>query len=129
MLEQAGHGISEERLSLLYGAFLEIELAALARTVDFADLRSVYITGPSALAAAWKKKLSETQCDVSVPEEKEREEAYIEGSSVSFSSRGSVVSSPRSREAVPNALHAIHFSNLFMTNFATSPSPDIQNGG
>lgn len=79
LLEQARHGTPEERLSFLYGAFLETEFAALVRDESFLGLRSVCITGPSALAEAWKQKLSLMRCEVCIVQEEEREHAYVEG--------------------------------------------------
>jgi 2-dehydro-3-deoxygalactonokinase len=79
LLEQAGHGTPEERLSFLYGAFLEAEFAAVDRDESFADLRSICITGPPALAEAWKQKLSPMQCEVHIVREEDRERAYVEG--------------------------------------------------
>jgi len=79
LLEQAGQGTPEERLSFLYGAFLETEFSALLRDESFSGLRSVCITGPPALAEAWKQKLSQMDCEGCVVREEEREHAYVEG--------------------------------------------------
>jgi 2-dehydro-3-deoxygalactonokinase len=85
LLEQARQGTAEERLSFLYGAFLEIEMLASARDESFADVDWICITGPSALAAAWKQRLEQMQLRVKVIPEEDRDHAYLEGLKRTFS--------------------------------------------
>jgi 2-dehydro-3-deoxygalactonokinase len=79
LLEQAGRCTPEERLSFLYGAFLETELMALQHAKSLHEVESVCITGPSALANAWKEKLAQVIGKVEVIEEADRDQAYLEG--------------------------------------------------
>jgi 2-dehydro-3-deoxygalactonokinase len=79
LLEQAGQGTPEDRLSFLYGAFLEMELIALRQDESLLRTESICITGPPALAAAWKRRLEEMQRTVHVIQEADRDQAYFEG--------------------------------------------------
>src|ERR1700761_3562936 len=79
LLEQAGHGSPEERLSFLYGAFLETEMLALEHDQSLRGVESVCITGPAPLAHAWMEKLRTTISKVEVIDETDRDEAYLEG--------------------------------------------------
>jgi 2-dehydro-3-deoxygalactonokinase len=79
LLEQAGQGTPEERLSFLYGAFLESEMMALQQSQSLQEVESVCITGPSALANAWKEKLATVIGKVEVIGEADRDQAYLEG--------------------------------------------------
>lgn len=77
LLEQAGQRTPEERLSFFYGAFLELELMAFAQVAPSFSLRSIYITGPPALAEAWRKSLD--RHTVHVIREEDRDQSYVEG--------------------------------------------------
>jgi 2-dehydro-3-deoxygalactonokinase len=79
LLEQAGQGTPEERLSFLYGAFLEMELIALRQDESLLRVESICITGPTALAEAWKRRLEHMQRTVQVIQEADRDQAYLEG--------------------------------------------------
>jgi 2-dehydro-3-deoxygalactonokinase len=79
LLEQAGQGSPEERLSFLYGAFLEMELIALRQEESLLRVDSICITGPPALAAAWKRRLEQMRRTVHVVQEADRDHAYLEG--------------------------------------------------
>jgi 2-keto-3-deoxy-galactonokinase len=79
LLEQAGQGTPEERLSFLYGAFLEMELLALSQDESLLHVESICITGPPALAEAWKRRLEQMQRKVQVIQEADRDQAYLEG--------------------------------------------------
>jgi 2-dehydro-3-deoxygalactonokinase len=79
LLEQAGQGTPEERLSFLYGAFLEMELGALSQDGSLLNVESICITGPSALAEAWKRRLEQMKIQVQVIQEADRDQSYLEG--------------------------------------------------
>jgi 2-dehydro-3-deoxygalactonokinase len=79
LLEQAGQGTPGERLSFLYGAFLETEMLALEHDQSLRGVESVCITGPAPLANAWKEKLQAVIGKVEVIDEADRDEAYLEG--------------------------------------------------
>lgn len=79
LLEQATQGTAEERLSFLYGAFLEMEMLAFAQDESFVDVDLICITGPSALAAAWKQRLEQMRLRVEVIPEEDRDQAYLAG--------------------------------------------------
>jgi len=79
LLEQARQGTPEERLSFLYGAFLEMELIILDQDESLRRVESICITGPPALAAAWKRRLEDRQRKVHVIQETDRDQAYLEG--------------------------------------------------
>jgi 2-keto-3-deoxy-galactonokinase len=79
LLEQAGQGTAAERLSYLYGAFLETEMLALEHDQSLRGVESVCITGPTPLANAWKEKLQAVIGKVEVIDEADRDEAYLEG--------------------------------------------------
>ena len=79
LLEQAGQGTPEERLSFLYGAFLEMELMALGQEESLHRTESICITGPPALAEAWRRRLEEMRRTVPVIQEADRDQAYLEG--------------------------------------------------
>jgi 2-dehydro-3-deoxygalactonokinase len=79
LLEQAGQGTPEERLSFLYGAFLEMELLAFNQDESLLDVESISITGPSALAEAWKRRLEQMKRKVQVIQEADRDQSYLEG--------------------------------------------------
>jgi 2-dehydro-3-deoxygalactonokinase len=86
LLEQAGQGTPEERLSFLYGAFLEMELFTLSQDESLLDVESICITGPSALAHAWKQRLEQQMNKkVQVIQEADRDQAWLEGLSRLFS--------------------------------------------
>jgi 2-keto-3-deoxy-galactonokinase len=79
LLEQAGQGTPEERLSFLYGAFLEMELLTFSQDESLRDVGSICITGPSALAGAWKRRLEQMDRNVQVIQEADRDQSYLEG--------------------------------------------------
>jgi 2-dehydro-3-deoxygalactonokinase len=79
LLEQAAQGTPEERLSFLYGAFLETELIAFCQDANLLQVESICITGPPALAAAWKRRIEEMRRTVQVIQEADRDQAYLEG--------------------------------------------------
>jgi 2-dehydro-3-deoxygalactonokinase len=79
LLEQAGQGTPEERLSFLYGAFMEAEMMALDHDQSLRGVRSICITGPGPLAQAWKEKLEAITANVEVIAESDRDQAYLEG--------------------------------------------------
>ena len=79
LLEQAGQGTAEERLSFLYGAFLETEMLAWERNGSLHGVESICITGPMPLANAWKQKLQAVTSKVEVIDEDDRDQAYLEG--------------------------------------------------
>ncbi len=85
LLDQAGQGTPEERLSFLYGAFLEMELLALSQDESLRDVDSICLTGPPALAGAWKRRLEQMNRKVQVIQEVDRDRAYLEGLSRLFS--------------------------------------------
>jgi 2-dehydro-3-deoxygalactonokinase len=85
LLEQAGQGTPEERLSFLYGAFLEMNLLAFLEDKSLFAVQSICITGLPPLAAAWKRRLEQTGRRVQVIEEADRDKAYLEGLSRLFS--------------------------------------------
>jgi 2-dehydro-3-deoxygalactonokinase len=79
LLEQAGQGTAEERLSFLYGAFLEMELLAFGQDESLLEVESICITGPSPLAGAWKIRLEQMDRKVQVIQEVDRDQSYLEG--------------------------------------------------
>ncbi|HTV56310.1 MAG TPA: 2-dehydro-3-deoxygalactonokinase [Terriglobia bacterium] len=79
LLEQAGQGTPEERLSFLYGAFMEAEMQALDHDQSLRGVESICITGPAALAKAWREKLVVVTSKIEVIEEADRDQAYLEG--------------------------------------------------
>jgi 2-dehydro-3-deoxygalactonokinase len=79
LLEQAGEGTPEERLSFLYGAFLEMNFVAFTQDESLREVRSICLTGLPPLAAAWKRRLEQTQRKVQVIQEEDRDRAYLEG--------------------------------------------------
>lgn len=79
LLEQAGQGTPEQRLSFLYGAFLEAEMLALDHDQSLRGVESICITGPAPLAEAWKEKLEAVTSKVEVIQEADRDQAYLEG--------------------------------------------------
>jgi 2-dehydro-3-deoxygalactonokinase len=101
LLEQAGQGTPEERLSFLYGAFLEMELLSLSTDESLVKVESICITGPSALAHAWKQRLErQMNKNVQVIEESDRDQAYLEGLGRLFSlarQQGSITSAAATR--------------------------------
>jgi 2-dehydro-3-deoxygalactonokinase len=85
LLEQAGQGTAEERLSFLYGAFLEMELLTLRQNESLREVESICLTGPPALAGAWKQRLEQMDKKVQIIQEADRDQAYLEGLSRLFS--------------------------------------------
>jgi 2-keto-3-deoxy-galactonokinase len=79
LLEQAGQGTPEQRLSFLYGAFMEAEMLAWEHDQSLHGVESICITGPAPLAQAWKEKLEAVTSRVEVIEEADRDQAYLEG--------------------------------------------------
>jgi 2-dehydro-3-deoxygalactonokinase len=79
LLEQAGQGTAEERLSFLYGAFLEMELLAFSQDESLRDVGAICLAGPSALAGAWKQRLEQMDRKVQVIQEADRDQSYLEG--------------------------------------------------
>ncbi len=79
LLEQAGQGTPEERLSFLYGAFLQIESLALRHDKSLNEATSICLVGPSALALAWQRKLQQMGRRSRVIEEAQRDHAYLQG--------------------------------------------------
>jgi 2-dehydro-3-deoxygalactonokinase len=81
LLEQSGTSTPGERLSFLYGAFLQEEVRSLAQS-DFFNtsiLRNTLIAGPPALASVWQDALSHMGRSSSVLPEAEVETAYLHG--------------------------------------------------
>ena len=79
LLEQAKQGTPEERLSFLYGAFLEMEILALLQDESFLKATSICLVGPSALALAWQRRLKQMGKATRVIEEAQRDHAYLQG--------------------------------------------------
>jgi 2-dehydro-3-deoxygalactonokinase len=79
LLDQAGQGTPEERLSFLYGAYIEVEMAALEQSQSLRGVESICITGPAAVAHAWEEKLQAIGSKVEVVDEADRDQAYLEG--------------------------------------------------
>jgi 2-dehydro-3-deoxygalactonokinase len=78
LLEQAGHGTPEERLSFLYGSFLEMELLAFSQD-KLLDAESICLVGSHALTAVFKRKLERLSRNVQIISEEDRDDSYLEG--------------------------------------------------
>jgi 2-dehydro-3-deoxygalactonokinase len=79
LLEQAKQGTPEQRLAFLYGAFIESEIAALAKSGSLDDVEVVCISGANTLAEAWCIALRALGKRAAVLSEMERDAAYLTG--------------------------------------------------
>lgn len=79
LLEQARQCTADERLSFLYGVFLEADLEALRKSALQDGKEEVHIVGTHALASAWCSRLAELNIDAHIVEDCQREQAYIAG--------------------------------------------------
>lgn len=79
LLEQSGNGTAEERLSFLYGIYLEAEIEAFRKFRDSQEIDQISIVGPSALASIWQQRLQNLHLQVQTITEEQRERMYIEG--------------------------------------------------
>ncbi len=79
LLEQAGQGTPDERLSFLLGAFLEVESLALHNDKSFAEASSICLAGPSVLTSAWQRRLQQMGRASRLIEAAERDRAYLAG--------------------------------------------------
>ncbi len=74
LFDQHGHGTDDQRLSFLYGAVLNGEIAHRSPKVE-----RVLISGPSDLARLWQHYLAPAGISADVLEESARESAYLHG--------------------------------------------------
>jgi 2-keto-3-deoxy-galactonokinase len=79
LLEQMYEGTPEERLSFLYGIFLESELEAIQRSKLCDKSNRILVSGHPSLAQAFAERLREHNTKVEVLPEAEREHAFLRG--------------------------------------------------
>lgn len=79
LLELAGTTTPTQRLSFLYGAFLEAEMRSLLANDFFSNLESVCLIGSPPLAEAWQRWLAAADVTSTVLSEGQRERAYLAG--------------------------------------------------
>jgi 2-dehydro-3-deoxygalactonokinase len=78
LMDQAGEGSPEQRLSFLYGAAMQNELGSLLRHFK-RSVSSVLIAGHNDLAGHWSRYLAANGVMASTITQAEREAAYIDG--------------------------------------------------
>lgn len=81
LLEQSSETTPDERLSFLYGAFLQEEIVVLRRSPFFQmhPFQKVMIVGPAALAFAWRRALEQIGWSATVLTQDKTEAAYLLG--------------------------------------------------
>ncbi len=78
LLEQAKQGSSDDRLSFLYGAFIQSEIVPLLAQMKGSD-RQVLISGHASLAKHWGHYLNLYGVPATIITEAEQEHAYLTG--------------------------------------------------
>ena len=79
LLDQAESGTPEQRLSYLYGAFIEQELDGLERSHLLNDIKAVLLSGNPPVARAIANRLQHKGIPVEVLPEDDREAAFLSG--------------------------------------------------
>jgi 2-dehydro-3-deoxygalactonokinase len=81
LLELSGETTAEQRISFLYGAFLQQEISAIQTSSFFTSSKQgrVLISGPNTLAECWRSQLNALGREVDVLTEENVEYTYLAG--------------------------------------------------
>ncbi len=81
LLELSGRTNSEQRISFLYGAFIQQEISVMRTSAFFSEMphAKVLIAGSPALSMCWQEQLRELGWDAEAMTAEEVERAYLQG--------------------------------------------------
>lgn len=79
LLEQSGETTTQQRISFLYGAFIEAELRSLLRLMRSTQVGPICLVGGQAVARAWHERLTAATIPSLIVGEAERDSCYLAG--------------------------------------------------